>query len=113
MKFEQLGVVAFFGILIPGSYLAVFILLAFACALEVGGISGHSEIFAFLNQNTILSSTAFLFVSYFLGVLVRLFAPGVVDRASTFYLSVICQNKAEWVYDIFPYQKTLSTTLNA
>jgi len=106
MQFEKLGVIAFFGILVPGAYLTVFLILAFACLLELNGIPGHLEIFSFMSKHSLLASTAFFFISYLFGVVMRLFAPGFVDKVSTLYLKYIRHKKDEWTGDTFPYQET-------
>lgn len=112
MKFEQLGIIAFFGVLVPGAYLTAFLMLGFACLLELGGIQGYAEIFAFMSQHSLLSSTAFLFISYLLGVVIRLFSVRIVDKASMLFLRFICRKKEEWLDDIFPYQQILGKRLD-
>lgn len=112
MKFEQLGIIAFFGVLVPGAYLTAFFILAFACVLELFGIQGHGEIFLFMGQHSLLSSTAFLFISYLLGVVIRLFSVRVVDRISMWFLRVICRNKEIKDSDTFPYQQALEKRLD-
>lgn len=105
MKFEQLGVIAFFGILIPGAYLTTFFILAFACILELSGLQGHAEIFSFMSQHSLLSSTAFFFVSYLFGVILRLLpAPTIADKMSNYI-------PGQKTKDNFPYQETLLSDL--
>lgn len=108
MQLERLGVIVFFGVIVPGAFLTVSILLTFACLLEVKGIRGHAEIFSFISKNLVLSTTAFFFLSYLLGVVLRLFAPDVVDRASTLYLKLILREKGDWVSEPFPYRDGLA-----
>lgn len=86
MQLERLGVIVFFGIIVPGAFLTASILLAFACLLEVNGIRGHAEIFSLISKSLVLSTTAFFFLSYLLGVVLRLFAPSKVDKSSAFFL---------------------------
>jgi hypothetical protein len=113
MQFERLGVIVFFGILVPGAYLTASLLLAFACVLELTGIHGHSEIFSFFSRNLALSASGFLFLSYLLGMVVRLFAPNAVDKLSTYYLIFTRfrsrkEEKNDWIYDVFPYQNSIA-----
>jgi hypothetical protein len=114
MQLERLGVIVFFGMIVPGAFLTASILLAFACLLEVNGIRGHAEIFSFVGKNLVLTTTAFFFLSYLLGVVLRLFAPNVVDKASSFYLRFFRRKKKKdpknaWVFEPFPYKNSLAS----
>jgi hypothetical protein len=42
MQLERLGVVGFFGVFVPGAYLAAFVLLFLACLLELNASPGTS-----------------------------------------------------------------------
>ena len=111
MNSDRLGVITFFGILVPGAYLMGVFALAFSSILELYGLNGHARAVAFISKNIGLVAGIFLFVSYLLGVLVRLFAPRYVDSLSTWYLLHIRRNKDAWVKDIFPYVASLTTRL--
>ena len=50
MQSERLGVITFFGILIPGTYLVGILLLAAASVLELSNIHGHVRIFEFMSK---------------------------------------------------------------
>jgi small-conductance mechanosensitive channel len=112
MQFDRFGVVTFFGILIPGAYLATILILATACSFELRGIFGHAEIFSYLSANFLPSTTILLFFSYLLGVLVRLFSPNAVDRASTYYLRLRRGKRkpsaTSWIEEKFPYKESIA-----
>jgi len=109
VQLERLGVIIFFGMIVPGAFLTASILLAFACLFEATGIRGHAEIFSFIGKNLVLSTTAFFFLSYLLGVVLRLFAPNLIDNASTVYLKIILRKNDLWVSEPFPYKKSLAS----
>lgn len=109
MNYDRMGVIAFFGILIPGSYLTGVLILFAASCLEIAGLNGHAYMREVITFNIAISTTAFLFISYLLGVLVRLFAPNYVDALSKYYLRYLRLKKNKWITDCFPYQETLSS----
>jgi hypothetical protein len=111
MNTARLGVIPFFGILVPGSYFAGVLFCAFASTLELFGLYGQDQSVAFVSDNIALSASVFFFISYLIGVLIRLFAPDVVDNLSTRYLLHIRQKKEAWVTDSFPYEATLTSDL--
>jgi hypothetical protein len=111
MKSDRLGVIPFFGILVPGSYLAGILLLGFASTLTLFCHTTHGQAFEFLKLGTAFSVAAFFFVAYLLGMILRLFAPDKVDNWSTFFLTRIRRNKTPWAMDVFPYKNTLATRL--
>lgn len=111
MTSGRLSVITFFGVLVPGAYLAGILVMGVASVAELCGLAGHEHILNFVSQNTGLFAGVFLFIAYLLGVLVRLFAPEYVDSLSTLYLAYVLRHKREWVTDVFPYGKTLSSRL--
>lgn len=111
MQLERLGVIVLFGIVVPGAYLTVFILLAFASILELQGIPGHLEILTLLGKHVLFSSTAFFFISYLFGVVLRLFAPSVIEKLCGWYLKVIRRKKDRWLQAVFPYKESLAEWL--
>jgi hypothetical protein len=113
MPSDKFGVITFFGILIPGAYLAGILVISVASGIELCGLAGHESIVSFVSQYTALSAGVFLFVAYLLGVLVRLFAPEYVDKLSTLYLVHVRRNNEKWVKDKFPYKETLTFRLSA
>jgi hypothetical protein len=46
MQSERLGVIVFFGILVPGVYLGCILVLVMASGLEVLGLDGHDAVLA-------------------------------------------------------------------
>lgn len=108
MQSERLGIVTFFGILVPGTYLAATVVLSLSSVFELLGYNGHAETYNFLHENIALSASAFFFVSYLFGVVLRLFAPHNVDKLARLYLVHIRRNKDDWVKDIFPYKNSLA-----
>ena len=111
MSSGKLGVVTFFGILVPGAYLAAVLLATFASVAELLRQDGHERVLAFVAENTVLSAGIFLFVAYLLGVLLRLFAPEYVDSISSWYLRCVVCDVDDWVTDAFPYEKTVDAHL--
>ncbi len=111
MNSDRFGVIAFFGILVPGSYLTGIFVFAIASILELSGLNGHCQTVAFITQNIVFSTSVFFFISYLVGVLVRLFAPHYVDNLSTFYLFHIRRNKKVWGKDVFPYKERVVSGL--
>lgn len=107
MIFSQLGIVAFFGLLVPGAYLlASMLLVATVLAIEFELVNLDHLRYA-MEQSLLLSSTAFLLISYLLGVLMRLVGPNTVDRLSTWYFRYIVRAPDDeencWMYEEFPY----------
>lgn len=119
MQLERLGVIVLFGIIVPGAYLTVFLLLALISILDWTGLSGYTQVFALLSTKVILSSTIFFLVSYLFGVLLRLFAPSLVDKASTKFLKIRYKKQSEeeyniyqdWINDPFPYENTIKSEM--
>jgi hypothetical protein len=64
MNSDKLGVIAFFGILVPGAYLAGILAMSFASIVELGGLAGHVRVVGFISHNTAMSAGVFLFVAY-------------------------------------------------
>jgi hypothetical protein len=108
---DRLGVITFFGILVPGAYLAGVLVMTVASSIELCGLGGHERIVKVLSQETALFGGVFLFVAYLLGVLVRLFAPEYVDLFSRLYLVHVRRSKKEFVRDVFPYERTITARL--
>lgn len=119
MQSERLGVITFFGILIPGSYLSGVFLLSIASFLVLTKSGGHWRLFELMSNNAVFSSLSFFFISYLLGVVLRLFAPSQVDSLSEYYLEYIRRKKNRknqknrWVKDVFPYKETLTSALES
>ncbi|MEW5734844.1 MAG: hypothetical protein AB1921_08310 [Thermodesulfobacteriota bacterium] len=111
MTSDRVGVITFFGILVPGAYLAGIIILCISSGIELFGLQGHSHLIKVLSQQTALFAGVFLFVAYLLGVLVRLFAPEFVDFISEWYLVQIRKTDHDWAKDKFPYESTLRSRL--
>jgi hypothetical protein len=109
MHSERVGIITFFGILIPGSYLLAIIVLVVASTLEAFGLGGHASVFEFASANVALSAAVFLFASYLLGMVVRLFAPRVVDELSKWYFVHLRRKRNGWVADVFPYRRSLTS----
>ncbi|MEO1260532.1 MAG: hypothetical protein AAFZ15_17175 [Bacteroidota bacterium] len=110
MQSERLGIVTFFGIFIPGSYLAGTLVLGLACFLAIFGIdNSHGLIIAYAKGSSALFTAIFIFISYLLGVVIRLYAPDSVDSLSTFYLTKIRKRKELWVKEPFPYTKSMQS----
>jgi len=87
------------------------LVLAVTACLELMNLQGHTKVLEIIGKSVTLSAAAFFFVSYLLGVLVRLFAPDFVDRLSKNYLRIIRRNKEDWIKDVFPYKKSLTSYL--
>ncbi len=89
-----IGIITFFGIFVPGAYLAGLSILAYACALEfyctVTGniVNGHKEVFNyFTNEINILLSLPILIAhAYLLGVGNHIVSPDWIDYLSTKFL---------------------------
>jgi hypothetical protein len=111
MQTERIGIIAFLGIFMPGSYISGVLFFAMASCVKIYGSVGHAQTFNTISKNIALSSLAFFFISYLLGVLVRLFAPKVVDRMSKIYLYHARRKREKWVTDVFPYKDTISKRL--
>ncbi len=111
MNSDRFGVIAFFGILVPGSYLTGIFVFAIASILELAGLNGHCNVGAFVTQNIVFSSSVFFFISYLIGILIRLFAPHYVDNLSTFYLFNIRRDKKAWGKEVFPYKERVVSGL--
>lgn len=115
MILSRLGIVGFFGLLIPGSYLLGSVLLALF-VLGLGIPSFHLPGLAtFVQKQSILFSATFLLLSYLLGVLMRLLGPNRLDKISTWYFRNLRRNpvskKNLWKYEKFPYRWSISTAL--
>ena len=107
MQTERFGIIDFFGIFIPGSYLGGMMLLGVVGLLDLTGIpDSHIFIFDKIKENQTFFAAVFVFVSYLLGVVLRLYAPESIDKLSTAYLKLL-RVKKEWVTDSFPYSSTL------
>jgi len=116
METERIGTVAFFGILIPGAYLAASLLLYCACVLELHCKDGHGIIMAGLRESIAVSAVAFFLVSYLFGVAVRLFATMMTDAVVCLPRRVLCLFTGKsWKTerDAFPYRKMLTKRLEA
>jgi len=112
MLSDRLGVITFFGILVPGAYLAGVLGLAVYSILDFTGHQYHALTIEFASKNLGLFTGIFLFLSYLLGVLVRLFAPNYVDTLSKYYLIYIKRkSEKDWVKDDFPYEVSLTSRL--
>lgn len=62
MQLERLGVVGFFGVFVPGAYLATFVLLFLACLLELNGVPGHRLLLTAFREFAVLAASGlFLF----------------------------------------------------
>ena len=108
MQSERLGIITFFGILVPGTYLAATVVLIVSSAFQLFGYNGYAVTYNVLHENIAVSASAFFFVSYLFGVVLRLFAPHIVDKLSGWYLVHVRRKKDDWVSDIFPYKKSLA-----
>ena len=111
MTYGRFGVIAFFGIFIPGAYFTGIIFLSFASVLELSNLGGHYRVFELLRNNIVFFSTVLFLISYFLGVLVRLVAPRFAEKLSTIYLKHFRRKKDIWATDTFPYSKSLTERL--
>lgn len=113
MQSQRIGIINFFGVLIPGSFLSFYILLIIACILEISGMSNsHRVILDSINANGLVFSTGFFFVSYLLGMVIRLHAPSKVDKYATSLLNIIGK-KGDWVNEDFPYSNSLTNWFKA
>lgn len=115
MQAERFGIITFFGILVPGTYLAGAIVLAVAGTLELLDMQGHSTIFKFVKENAGLSATSFFFIAYLFGIVARMTPPDYLDRLSTIYLRHI-RGKNDpasepEISDPFPYHRFLERRL--
>lgn len=122
MKFENLGVILFFGVIIPGSYLTLLVLLVFAGILKLNGICVHDDILKFISSNTLMLFLIFFLSSYLLGIVLRLFALSLIDEISEWYLKHIHRKKYRCDLDdkekgiciqgTFPYLESVRGLMN-
>jgi hypothetical protein len=112
MQTERLGIINFFGIFIPGSYIAGIVFLVFTSSLKLAEVMAMTQFFNIISQNMVLSSVVLFFISYLFGVLVRLLSPNAVDRLSKFFLYYILQKRGLWVTEIFPYKESILKRLS-
>ena len=111
MQLSKLGIIGFFGILIPGAYIGGIILIIIINCASAFSWFEDMKYLKMTSANVLFYSAIYLSVSYLIGVLVRLFAPSIVDQLSTLYLSRIRNIQDAWVTDIFPYKITLASRL--
>ena len=112
---ERVGIVGFFGVLVPGSYLACFICLAIlAMFSESPEIFGQNTK-AVLESGTIVVTSIFLLFAYLLGMLLRLIGPDRVDWFSAFWFRRILRKRVNrrnlWMFEHFPYKYSLQNAL--
>lgn len=85
MVVGQLGIIGFFGVLVPGLYLlASFSVSAVVVFLEFGN-GTFSVLVSDVKSGILTLSTGFLLLSYLLGVLMRLVGPNRIDAMSCMY----------------------------
>lgn len=107
MQTERLGIITFLGIFVPGTYITGILFFGVLGCVKIWGSIECAKIFGGISKNIAISTISFFLISYLLGVLVRLFAPALVDRMSGFYLYHIRRIRQAWVLDVFPYEKTI------
>jgi hypothetical protein len=115
MIIGRLGLVGFFGILIPGIYLAATLFTALVSLLAVLGIPVQKSILDPLSTNTALITSSGLLVSYLLGVLMRVIGVHNVDSLSTWYHYQRGKpNSANnsWASEKFPYKESMKVTFD-
>ncbi|MCS5421731.1 MULTISPECIES: hypothetical protein [Psychrilyobacter] len=64
MKFENLGIILFFGVIVLGPYLTLLILLVFAGILKLNGICVHDDILKFISNITLMLFLILFLSSY-------------------------------------------------
>jgi hypothetical protein len=102
MKSDRFGVIAFIGILVPGAYLAGVLVAAIISYFALVDHELLRKAVRFIAEKPTIPASVFVFVAYLLGVLLRLFAPMVVDRLSTFYFQHVRPGKAAHTNSIVP-----------
>jgi hypothetical protein len=111
MKPDRFGVIDFFGILVPGFYLAGVIALCVASALKLLGHDVHSLFISYTKDNGALVASGVLLFAYLLGVVLRLLPPSNVDALSSWFTRHVSLIEEDWVADKFPYMQTISARL--
>lgn len=121
----KLGIIEFFGILVPGAYLGGGLSVIPIVVLLSGEVISGNQLHTIVSKNAWLLTPSFLLVSYLLGMTMRLVAPDVVDRSSTWYFRLLrwkCLTKTVdkhkqidkdnlWVFEKFPYKRSMERTL--
>ena len=108
MQTERLGLITFFGIIIPGTYLSFVMLLALATTLVHFKIyESHAFIIDKINNSPIVFAAAFFFLSYLYGEGIRMYAPGNTDKISTAFLKIF-RRKDKWKTEKFPYRNSIN-----
>ena len=91
MRTERIGLVTFFGILVPGAYTCAVFIVLFADILELFDFREESlnkfeylynQIYSNIIRDKLLYVTVFIFVSYLIGIIIRLFATDKIEKIS-------------------------------
>ncbi|MCK4342682.1 MAG: hypothetical protein KAY37_13275 [Phycisphaerae bacterium] len=112
---ERIGIVGFFGVLVPGSYLASSICIAILaiCSGSPETLGENTKVL--LETGTVVVTSAFLLFAYLLGMLLRLIGPDRIDWLSAFWFRRILRKPVNrrnlWMFERFPYRHSLENAL--